>query len=155
VDARVVNTTSSSGIYGNVGQTNYGAAKAGIAAFTVILAKEVERYGVLVNAIAPGALTRLTEDLVPDRPPLQDGYDPRSPAEVAPLVGWLASSACAVTGRVFNVRGGEISVAEGWVAGPVATTDRPWTAEAVGELVPDLVARAAPNAAMNGRRLAP
>ncbi|MGH3743380.1 MAG: SDR family oxidoreductase [Mycobacteriales bacterium] len=151
VAARLVNTSSSSGIYGNVGQTNYGAAKAGIAAMTVIAAKELERYGVLVNAIAPGALTRLTEDLQrPDSPEPPPDWDPRSPAHIAPLVAWLGSADCSVTGRVFNVRGGNISVAEGWHAGPEATKDGPWTTEEMGDLVPDLVARAAPNAAMSG-----
>ena len=151
VAARLVNTSSSSGIYGNVGQTNYGAAKAGIAAMTVIAAKELERYGVLVNAIAPGALTRMTEDL--QRPGGQEkpaDWEPRSPAHIAPLVAWLGSSDCSVTGRVFNVRGGNISVAEGWHAGPATTKDGPWTTEEMGDLIPDLVAQAAPNAEMSG-----
>ena len=153
VEARIVNTSSSSGIYGNVGQSNYGAAKAGIAALTVIAAKELERYGVLVNAIAPGALTRMTEDLGPGRGTGDpSGWDPRGPENVAPLVAWLGSAQCDVTGRVFNVRGGRISVAEGWAAGPAADKDGPWTAEEMGRLIPDLVRRAAPNADMAGRR---
>jgi NAD(P)-dependent dehydrogenase (short-subunit alcohol dehydrogenase family) len=152
VDARIVNTSSSSGIYGNVGQTNYGAAKAGIAAFTVIAAKELERYGVLVNAIAPGALTRMTEDLVrwsEDDGPKQ--WDPRDPSNVAPLVVWLGSAAARITGRVFNVRGGEISVAEGWHAGPGTDKGARWDPDELTEVIPDLVAKAAPNADTSGR----
>jgi NAD(P)-dependent dehydrogenase (short-subunit alcohol dehydrogenase family) len=152
VDARIVNTSSSSGIYGNVGQTNYGAAKAGIAAFTVIAAKELERYGVIVNAIAPGALTRMTEDLV--RWSEDDGpkaWDPRDPSNVAPLVVWLGSSEARVTGRVFNVRGGEVSVAEGWHAGPGVDKGARWDPQELGAVIPDLVAQAAANADMSGR----
>ena len=152
VDARLINTSSSSGIYGNVGQTNYGAAKAGIAAFTVISSKELERYGVLVNAIAPAALTRMTENLMPNQGrEAPEGWDPRSPANIAPLVAWLGSSDCKVTGRVFNVRGGEISVAEGWHAGPAVTTDGPWDAGDLGQSLPKIVEQAAPNAEMSGR----
>lgn len=153
VDARVINTTSASGIYGNVGQSNYGAAKAGIAALTVIASKELARYGVTVNAIAPAALTRMTIPLrqpgAPERP--AGAFDPGAPANVAPLVVWLGSTRSAgVTGRVFNVRGGRISVAEGWRAGPAITQDRPWDPWELDELLPDLVARAQPNAPMSG-----
>jgi NAD(P)-dependent dehydrogenase (short-subunit alcohol dehydrogenase family) len=155
-DARVVNTTSPSGIYGNVGQTNYGAAKAGIAAFTVIAAMEVARYGVTVNAIAPAALTRMTENLGMGAAAarLEEGqFNPLDPANIAPLVVWLGSSESAgVTGRVFNVRGGHISVAEGWVEGPAIDKDSRWDPAELTGLVPDLVARAAPNADMSGRR---
>src|SRR3954451_15518491 len=97
VDARLINTSSSSGIYGNVGQSNYGAAKAGIAAFTVITAMELARYGVTVNAIAPAALTRMTEDLVRwtgdgDSAAEEKPWDPRDPSNIAPLVAWLGST---------------------------------------------------------------
>ena len=153
-DARIINTSSSSGIYGNPGQTNYGAAKAGIAAFTVIAAKELERYGVTVNAIAPGALTRMTAGLRPDAPqPKPDEFDERSPDNIAPLVVWLASPRSAgVTGRVFNVAGGRISVAEGWAAGPGVDKGDLWEPAELDDVVPDLVARAAPNADMRGQR---
>jgi len=153
-DARIINTSSSSGIYGNPGQTNYGAAKAGIAAFTVIAAKELERYGVTVNAIAPGALTRMTAGLRPDAPqPKPDEFDERSPDNIAPLVVWLASPRSAgVTGRVFNVAGGRISVAEGWAAGPGVDKGDRWEPAELDDVVPDLVARAAPNADMRGQR---
>ena len=161
-DARVINTSSPSGIYGNVGQTNYGAAKAGIAAFTIISAMEVARYGVTVNAIAPSALTRMTANLsmgqqaqaqaaAPDRAP--DAFDPLAPGNIAPLVVWLGSAESrGVTGRVFNVAGGHISVAEGWVEGPVTEHNARWDPAELGEVVPDLVARAAANADMRGRR---
>ncbi len=154
-DARIINTSSPSGIYGNVGQTNYGAAKAGIASFTILAALELGRYGVTVNAIAPVALTRMTENLTvagqqPERP---EGFDAASPANIAPLVVWLGSpESKGVTGRVFNVRGGQISVAEGWVAGPAIDKGERWDPAELGAVIPDLVERAAPNAGMDGRR---
>jgi NAD(P)-dependent dehydrogenase (short-subunit alcohol dehydrogenase family) len=155
-DARIINTSSSSGIYGNPGQGNYGAAKAGIAAFTIIAAMELGRYGVTVNAIAPGAQTRMTENLRPDRPEVKpDEFDARSPDNVAPLVVWLGSTESAgVTGRVFNVAGGRISVAEGWHAGPGVDKGDRWDPAELGKVIPDLVEKAAPNAAMSGDRAA-
>jgi len=155
VDARIINTSSPSGIYGNVGQTNYGAAKAGIAAFTIIAAMELQRYGVTVNAIAPAALTRMTANLGPGpaRELPKDAWSPADPDNVAPLVVWLGSpESRAITGRMFNVRGGAISVAEGWVAGPGVDKGARWDPEELGSVIPDLVAQAAPNAGMNGRR---
>jgi len=153
VDARLINTSSSSGIYGNVGQTNYGAAKAGIAAFTVIAAQELGRYGVTVNAIAPAALTRMTEDLVrwsgnEDEKP---AWDPRDPTNIAPLVVWLGSTESRpITGRVFNVRGGEVSVAEGWVAGPGEDKGARWDPNELGEVIPRIAAEARRNSDMRG-----
>jgi NAD(P)-dependent dehydrogenase (short-subunit alcohol dehydrogenase family) len=156
VDARIINTSSSSGIYGNPGQTNYGAAKAGIAAMTIIASMELARYGITVNAIAPGALTRMTENLAGnrDRPEEEPGtWTPNHPDNVAPLVVWLGSrESRAVTGRVFNVRAGQISVAEGWVAGPSVEVDHRWDPNELGSVVPDLVAKAAPNANTRGQR---
>jgi NAD(P)-dependent dehydrogenase (short-subunit alcohol dehydrogenase family) len=153
-DARIINTSSSSGIYGNPGQTNYGAAKAGIAAFTIIAAMELERYGVTVNAIAPGAQTRMTENLRPDRPALKaDEFDARHPDNVAPLVVWLGSPESAgITGRVFNVAGGRISVAEGWNAGPTTDKGDRWDVTELGAVIPGLVEQAAPNAGTGGAR---
>jgi NAD(P)-dependent dehydrogenase (short-subunit alcohol dehydrogenase family) len=149
VDARIINTSSSSGIYGNVGQANYGAAKAGIAAFTIITAMELQRYGVTVNAIAPAALTRMTEDLIrwrPDEDAEKPAWDPRDPSNCAPLVCWLGSpESRSVTGRVFNVRGGYISVAEGWVAGPAEDKGARWEPGELTEVVPRLVAQARAN----------
>ena len=155
-DARIINTTSPSGIYGNVGQTNYGAAKAGIASFTIIAAMELARYGVTVNAVAPAALTRMTENLGLGDPSVvrkPEEFDPLDPANIAPLVVWLGSSESAeITGRVFNVQGDHISVAEGWVAGPGADKGDRWDPAELGGIVPDLVAKAARNANMAGRR---
>jgi NAD(P)-dependent dehydrogenase (short-subunit alcohol dehydrogenase family) len=155
-DARVINTTSPSGIYGNVGQTNYGAAKAGIASMTIIAAMELGRYGVTVNAIAPAALTRMTENLgmgeasAAKKP---EEFDPLDPGNIAPLVVWLGSPESAgITGRVFNVMGGNISVAEGWVAGPGADKDDRWDPAELGGVIPGLVEKAAPNANMGGKR---
>jgi NAD(P)-dependent dehydrogenase (short-subunit alcohol dehydrogenase family) len=143
VDARIINTSSTSGIFGNPGQTNYGAAKSGIAGFTVILARELERYGVTVNAIAPGALTRMTADLHPDRPapPPPGEWDASAPDNISPLVVWLGSAqARAVTGRVFLVAGGQISVAEGWRRGATVSRNGPWQPAEIGEVVPGLLA---------------
>jgi NAD(P)-dependent dehydrogenase (short-subunit alcohol dehydrogenase family) len=155
-DARIINTTSPSGIYGNVGQTNYGAAKAGIASMTVIAAMELGRYGVTVNAIAPAALTRMTENLgfgAASAELKPEEFDPNDPDNIAPLVVWLGSGQSKdITGRVFNVFGGNISVAEGWVAGPGADKKDRWDPAELGGIVPDLVAKAAPNANMFGRR---
>jgi NAD(P)-dependent dehydrogenase (short-subunit alcohol dehydrogenase family) len=155
-DARIINTTSPSGIYGNVGQTNYGAAKAGIAAFTIIASMELGRYGITVNAIAPAALTRMTENLGMGNAPSEkkpEEFDPFDPANIAPIVVWLGSAESKdITGRVFNVQGDHISVAEGWVAGPGADKGDRWEPGELGKVVPDLVAKAAPNANMGGRR---
>jgi NAD(P)-dependent dehydrogenase (short-subunit alcohol dehydrogenase family) len=149
VDARVVNTTSASGIYGNVGQTNYGAAKAGIASFTIIAAKELGRYGVTVNALAPGALTRLTESVGMGRLP-DEAKETMAPRHIAPIVCWLASpSSRHVTGRVFDVSGRMISVAEGWHRGP--TIEDPSDDPALlGAMISDLMMDARPNADMQG-----
>ncbi|HEY8525672.1 MAG TPA: SDR family oxidoreductase [Acidimicrobiales bacterium] len=149
VVGRIINTTSPSGIYGNVGQTNYGAAKAGIAAFTIIAAKELARYGVTVNAIAPAAITRMTEDLGMGQ---VEGEirEQLSPRHIAPIVCWLASPlSSGVTGRVFDVSGRMLSVSEGWHRGPTIENpdDDP---EVLGHAVLDLVKQARPNADMSG-----
>jgi NAD(P)-dependent dehydrogenase (short-subunit alcohol dehydrogenase family) len=151
-DARLINTTSVSGIFGNPGQTNYGAAKAGIAAFTIIAAQELGRYGVTVNAVSPGALTRMTADLNPNRPDVKpDEFDRSAPENIAPLVTWLASpESHDVTGRVFIVGGGVISVAEGWRRGPTVDKGDRWDPAELGPVVQKLVADAAPNVTMRG-----
>ncbi|MBE9375872.1 SDR family NAD(P)-dependent oxidoreductase [Saccharopolyspora sp. HNM0983] len=152
VDARVINTTSSSGIYGNPGQGNYGAAKAGIAGLTVIAAREMQRYGIAVNAIAPAALTRMTDLLGRQVRAEQGEFDAADPDNIAPLVVWLAGpKAQGITGRVFNVRGGTISVAEGWIAGPGVQRDQRWDPAELDDIVPDLVAHARDNAGTDGR----
>jgi NAD(P)-dependent dehydrogenase (short-subunit alcohol dehydrogenase family) len=156
VDARVINTTSPSGLFGNLGQANYGSAKAGIAGFTIIAASELARYGVTVNAIAPTALTRMTEDL-PAMSELakqdEGGFDTLAPENIAPLAVWLGSpESREITGRVFSVWGGRITVNEGWVGGPHADQDRGWTPGELGAVIPGLVGKAAPNADMSGER---
>jgi NAD(P)-dependent dehydrogenase (short-subunit alcohol dehydrogenase family) len=117
---------------GNFGQSNYGAAKAGIAAFTIIAAVELAQYGVRVNAIAPLARTRLTEAVpaLAERmaPPADAGvFDPWHPSNVAPVVAWLASPACEVTGRVFGVHGGTVEVYRPWSVEAAAEKDGRWT----------------------------
>lgn len=154
VDAAIINTTSSSGIYGNAGQANYGAAKAGIAGLTIIAARELGRYGVTVNAVAPAALTRMTEDLARWQGGDPGAFDPRAADNIAPLVVWLGSGqaqARRITGRVFNVRGGTISVAEGWRAGPGADKGARWDPAELSEVIPGLVEKAAPNVLPDGR----
>lgn len=143
-DARIINTTSVAGLYANPGQTNYGTAKAGIAAFTQIAAQELAKYGVTVNAVAPGALTRLTEDLgLPEE--MVRRFDPRW---VAPVVTWLASPQSAdVTGQVIESSGLVLAVAEGWRRGP-AVTDPPTDPREVGPVLRDLLARALPRTTM-------
>ena len=143
-DARVINTTSPSGIFGNVGQTNYGAAKAGIATFSVIAAMELSRYGVTVNAIAPVARTRMTEGIGMTKPDDDTKFDALDPANISPLVCWLGSpEAAGVTGQVFLVAGDRIGVAEGWHRGPTAENDGlRWDPSTLGTIVPDLVSKA-------------
>jgi NAD(P)-dependent dehydrogenase (short-subunit alcohol dehydrogenase family) len=149
VDGRIINTTSVSGIYGNPGQTNYGAAKAGIAAFTTIAALELERYGVTVNAVAPVALTRMTEGLGP-APATDAEREQRSPRWIAPIITWLASSESkGVTGRVFEASGNFLAIAEGWHRGPMH--DAVEDPEQVGAAVAELLAKARVNAGMDGR----
>jgi NAD(P)-dependent dehydrogenase (short-subunit alcohol dehydrogenase family) len=140
-DARVINTSSTSGLFANPGQSNYGAAKTGIATLSIIAAKELARYGVTVNAIAPGARTRMTENLGGGRPaPAEGEWDPRDPENVAPLVAWLASPESAgITGQVFLVGGGRIAVAEGWRRGPGVDHGARWDPAQLGTVVPDLV----------------
>jgi NAD(P)-dependent dehydrogenase (short-subunit alcohol dehydrogenase family) len=143
-DARIINTTSVAGLYANPGQTNYGAAKAGIAAFTQIAAQELGRYGVTVNAIAPGALTRLTEDLG-----LPEEMTARfEPGWVAPVVTWLASPQSAdVTGQVIESSGLVLAIAEGWHRGP-KTEDVPADPADVDVAVRKLLASARPRTTM-------
>ncbi len=148
VSGRIVNTTSVSGIYGNPGQTNYGAAKAGIAAFTNIAALEVARYGVTVNAVAPVALTRMTEGLGP-APETDEEREARAPHWIAPIVTWLCSEeAAGVTGRVFEASGQTLAVAEGWMRGP--STEPVDDPTRLGPVVEQLLGRARANSGMDG-----
>jgi len=148
-DARIINTTSVSGIYGNPGQTNYGAAKMGIAAFTIISSLELGRYGVTVNAIAPAALTRMTENLGMGQAS-DEAKEQMSPRWIAPVCTWLASTQSAdVTGRVFEASGNVFAIAEGWHRGPSAEpVDDPTQIDAIAR---KLLADARPNADMSGR----
>ena len=143
-DARIVTTTSAAGLYANPGQTNYGSAKAAIATFTQIAAQEVGRYGVTVNAIAPGALTRLTDDLgLPE-----DTVARFEPRWVAPVVTWLASRQSAdVTGQVIESSGLVLAIAEGWRRGP-SVDDPPSEPGEVDAIVRKLLAEARPRTTM-------
>jgi NAD(P)-dependent dehydrogenase (short-subunit alcohol dehydrogenase family) len=144
VDARVINTSSGAGLAGSVGQGNYSAAKAGIAALTLVAAAELARYGVTVNAIAPAARTRMTEVAMPDLMRAPDsGFDAMAPDNVSPLVVWLGSAeASAVTGRIFEVEGGVISLADGWQHGPQVDKGERWSPGELGPVVNDLLAAA-------------
>ena len=129
--ARVINTSSPSGVFGNVGQANYGAAKAAIAGLTLIAAQELQRYGVTVNCIAPNARTRMTEEAFGDLPPPEEGsFDPLDPANMAPLVVALsADDAQDITGQCFFVWGGSINVLRSWDAGELFSADGRWDAD--------------------------
>jgi len=143
-DARIITITSAAGLYGNPGQTNYGAAKAGIAGFTIVAALELERYGVTVNSVAPAGRTRMTEQVF-SQIPVPDGFDPLDADNVAPFVAWLASADSAgITGRVFDVVGGKISVAEGWRRGPTIRENHRLDATTIGPQVRKLLDEAAP-----------
>ncbi|MGI9603861.1 MAG: SDR family oxidoreductase [Acidimicrobiales bacterium] len=144
VDARIINTSSTSGIFANPGQANYGAAKSGIASLSIIAAKELGRYGVTVNAIAPGARTRMTENLggTLSKLPAEGEFDAGAPENVAPLVCWLASDqSAAITGQVFLVGAGRIGVARNWERGAGIDNEARWDPAQLGTVVPDLVAR--------------
>jgi NAD(P)-dependent dehydrogenase (short-subunit alcohol dehydrogenase family) len=136
VHGRVINTSSPSGVFGNIGQANYGAAKAGIAGFTIIVAQELQRYGVTVNCIAPNARTRMTEETFDMGAPAE-GFDPLDPANMSPLIVALsADEAQAITGQVFHVWGGAINALVGWSAGELFESNEKWDADALlGELV--------------------
>ena len=151
VDGRVFNTSSGAGLMGSVGQGAYSAAKAGIAGLTMVEAAELGRYGVTANAIAPAARTRMTEAVFADSmaPPDDDAFDAMAPENIAPLVVWLGSADSAgVTGRVFEVEGGVLSVADGWQHGPREDKGARWDPDEVGPVVRKLLAEApAPTAA--------
>jgi NAD(P)-dependent dehydrogenase (short-subunit alcohol dehydrogenase family) len=148
VAARIVNTSSGAGILGSVGQSAYSAAKGGIATLTLVQAAELGRYGVTANAIAPAARTRMTEGVFtemmaePDEP---EAFDAMAPENVSPFVAWLVSSESAqVTGRLFEVEGGKVSVADGWHHGPSRDKGARWEAAELGPVIEALLAEAPP-----------
>ncbi|TML77809.1 MAG: SDR family NAD(P)-dependent oxidoreductase, partial [Actinobacteria bacterium] len=147
VRGRVVNTSSPSGVFGNVGQANYGAAKAGIAGFTIIVAQELQRYGVTVNCLAPNARTRMTEETFQMGAPAK-GFDPLDPANVsAVVVALCADEAQAITGQVFHVWGGAVNVLRGWSADELLDAPAGWEPDA---LLDELLARFPDGAAPPG-----
>ncbi|MFI5909308.1 SDR family NAD(P)-dependent oxidoreductase [Dactylosporangium sp. NPDC051541] len=153
VDGRLITTTSASGLYGNIGQSNYAAAKAGIAGFTLVAAQELRAYGVTVNCVAPSALTRLTE--APLRRYEGEITDARrhelDPGWVARVVAWLCGpDARDVTGRVFDIRGPQVGIASGWHLEPTFT--QPEDADQLGRALRAAVAAAPPAADMEGQR---
>ncbi|HVK25494.1 MAG TPA: SDR family oxidoreductase [Actinokineospora sp.] len=144
--ARVINTTSGAGLLGSVGQGNYAAAKAGIVGLTLVAASELARYGVTVNAIAPAARTRMTETTFAEAMAAPEtGFDAMAPENISPLVVWLGSpESAAVTGRVFEVEGGKITLADSWRRGPSVDNGARWNPDDLGTVVADLLAQAPP-----------
>lgn len=147
VDARIVNTSSGAGLQGSIGQGNYAAAKAGIAEMTIQAAAELNNYGVTVNAIAPAARTRMTVGaggaMAEAMAAPEEGFDAMAPENISPLVVWLGSTESKdVTGRVFEVEGGKITVAEGWRHGPTQDKGARWEPKEIGPVVADLLAKA-------------
>ncbi len=153
VDARIINTSSGAGLMGSVGQGNYSAAKAGIAALTLVESAEFARYGVTANAIAPAARTRMTEEVFAQTmaAPEEGSFDAMAPENVAPFVVWLGSADSAdVTGRVFEIEGGKISVADGWQHGPMFDKGARWEPDEIGAVVRDLLREASDPAPVYG-----
>lgn len=146
VDARILNTSSGAGLQGSIGQSAYSAAKAGIAALTLVQAAELARYGVTANAIAPSARTRMTEGAFAEmmKKPEQ-GFDAMDPANVSPLLVWLGSAeARDVTGLVFEVAGGKISIADGWRTGPEVDKGARWEPDEIGAALHELLEKSVP-----------
>ncbi|GAA0277977.1 SDR family oxidoreductase [Streptomyces polychromogenes] len=155
VAARVVNTSSGAGLLGSVGQGNYSAAKAGILGLTLVAAAEMGRYGVQVNAVAPAARTRMTEETFAATmaAPAAGAFDAMAPENVSPLVVWLGAEASAgVTGRVFEAEGGRITVMEGWRPGPTADRGSRWTPAEAGEAAAKLLSASRPPLPVYGSR---
>ena len=158
VKAAIVNTSSGAGLLGNPGQTNYAAAKAGIAAATMVMAQELTRYGVRVNAIAPLARTRLTlqtpgfgEAVQPPKDPGR--FDVWDPANVSPLVAYLSTRECPVTGGVFHVGGNEVGLFQQWTLVDKIAGDGRWSIEALAKEIPNLV-QGRPSLVSVGTRIA-
>lgn len=142
-DARIVTTSSGAGLFGSVSQGNYSAAKAGIATFTIVAAAELRRYDILANTIAPSARSRMTEEAFADMMKKPDsGFDKMDPANISPLVVWLGSADCSVTGRAFEIAGGELSVADGWQHGVAFDKGSKYDPDEIGAVVADLIRNA-------------
>jgi NAD(P)-dependent dehydrogenase (short-subunit alcohol dehydrogenase family) len=141
VDARIINTTSGAGLQGSIAQAAYSTAKGGIAALTLVQAAELGRYGITANALAPAARTRMTEGAFADKMAKVDaGFDKQDPDNIAPTVVWLGSAESAhVTGCVFELEGGRITIEQGWDLGPTVEVDRRWTPAEVGGEVAELL----------------
>jgi len=150
-EARIVTTSSGAGLRGSIAQSNYVAAKAGIAAFTINAAAELGRYGVLANTIAPSARSRMTEQGMPEmmKKP-ETGFDVMDPANVSPFVVWLGSGDCDVTGRAFEMAGGDVSVMTGWHRGPSVDEGRRLAPAEVGSVLRGLIAQAPEPEAVHG-----
>lgn len=147
IDARIINTSSGAGLQGSIGQSNYSAAKGGIAALTLVQAAEMARYGVTVNALAPAARTSMTESAMPDvvKAPQDGSFDAWAPENVAPLVVWLGSvDSSHVTGQVFESQGGRISICDGWRTDATVDKGARWEAAELGPIVTQLMSQAVP-----------
>jgi NAD(P)-dependent dehydrogenase (short-subunit alcohol dehydrogenase family) len=145
VDARIVTTSSGAGLFGSMSQANYSAAKAGIASFTIAAAEELGRHGVKINGIAPSARSRMTEEMFAEmmrKPDDPDAFHAMDPANVSPLVVWLGSSACQVSGRMFQIAGGQLSIANGWQHGRVFDKGARFEPAELTALVDDLLREA-------------
>jgi NAD(P)-dependent dehydrogenase (short-subunit alcohol dehydrogenase family) len=146
VQAGIINTSSGAGLQGSIGQSNYAAAKAGIAALTLVQAAEMARYGITVNCLAPAARTSMTEGAMPDmvRKP-ESGFDAWDPMNVASIVVWLGSALSRhVTGRCFEAKGGELSLADGWRTGQVRDKGARWNPDELTEVVNQLIEESMP-----------
>jgi NAD(P)-dependent dehydrogenase (short-subunit alcohol dehydrogenase family) len=146
VDARIINTSSGAGLQGSIGQSNYVAAKGGIAALTLVQAAELARYGITVNSLAPAARTAMTEGAMPElvKAP-ESGFDVWHPGNVAAIVVWLGSAQSShVTGQCFEAKGGELSIAEGWHTGAITNKGARWLPEELGDVVNRLMAQGRP-----------
>jgi NAD(P)-dependent dehydrogenase (short-subunit alcohol dehydrogenase family) len=146
VDARIINTSSGAGLQGSIGQSNYAAAKAGIAGLTLVQAAELARYGITVNCLAPAARTAMTEAGMPDlvKKP-ESGFDLWDPLNVASIVVWLGSSLSSqVSGRCFEAKGGELSLADGWRTGAIRDKGARWEPAELTAVVAQLIAEAVP-----------
>jgi NAD(P)-dependent dehydrogenase (short-subunit alcohol dehydrogenase family) len=143
VSGRIVNTSSGAGLQGNIGQSNYSAAKAGIAALTLVQAAELGRYGITANALAPAARTGMTEGPFGAmmKTPEDGSFDHYHPGNVAPLVVYLCSAGSQdVSGKVFEVEGGKLSIAGGWKTGTIRNKGARWQPAELGEVIHELIA---------------